>query len=208
MSQIPGSVGGLREYRASGVWTAPPGLSRVLVEAWGAGGAGGPGSPGIQGGGGGGGAAAYQRSVVDVVPGATYELVVGDGGRSDPSGGGDGRDTELREASTGTVLFTVRPGQGGRPGRSDGAAAAGGGGGVAEPGAGVGRDGSGGAAGEACRPSPLAPSTCLAPGRGGAGGTAARGSVDPPARAGAGGAGGDAGRPGMPGGPGYVILMW
>jgi hypothetical protein len=53
-----GTPGGLREYRTSGTWTAPPGVTRVLVEAWGAGGAGGPGSPGSQGGGGGGGAPA------------------------------------------------------------------------------------------------------------------------------------------------------
>ena len=33
-----GVIGGLREYRASGTWTAPPGVTRVLVEAWGAGG--------------------------------------------------------------------------------------------------------------------------------------------------------------------------
>ena len=34
-------VGGLREYRASGTWTAPAGVTRAMVEAWGAGGAGG-----------------------------------------------------------------------------------------------------------------------------------------------------------------------
>ncbi|MCI0547744.1 MAG: hypothetical protein L0027_10725, partial [Candidatus Rokubacteria bacterium] len=84
----------------------------------------------------------------------------------------------------------------------------GGGGGRAETAEGVGRDGSEGAAGEACRPSPLSLATCLAPGRGGAGGTPARGSVEPPPRTGTGGAGGDAGRPGLPGGPGYVILVW
>ncbi len=205
---VSASVGGLREFRMSGTWTAPPGVTRVLVEAWGAGGAGGPGSPGAEGGGGGGGGAAYRRGVVAVVPGTAYELVVGDGGQPNPSGGGDGRDTQLREISTGTVLFSVRPGQGGRPGRTDGSVRNGGGGGRAETAEGVGRDGSEGAAGEACRPSPLSLATCLAPGRGGAGGTPARGSVEPPPRTGTGGAGGDAGRPGLPGGPGYVILVW
>jgi hypothetical protein len=201
-------IGGLREYRASGTWTAPAGVTRVMMEAWGAGGAGGPGSPGAQGGGGGGGAGAYQRVVLAVVPGTTYDLVVGDGGQPDPSGGGDGRDTQLRDATTGTVLLSVRPGHGGRPARSDGGPGVGGSGGRAEVALGVGRDGTEGAPGEACRPAPLSPSTCLSPGRGGASGGAARGSVEPPPRAGAGGAGGDAGRPGLSGGPGYVILLW
>ena len=200
--------GGLREYRASGTWTAPAGVTRVMMEAWGAGGAGGPGSPGAQGGGGGGGAGAYQRAVLTVVPGVTYDLIVGDGGQPDPSGGGDGRDTQLREATTGTVLLSVRAGQGGRPARPDGGPGAGGSGGRAEVALGVGRDGFEGAPGETCRPAPLSPSTCLSPGRGGASGVAARGSVEPPPRAGAGGPGGDGGRPGFPGGPGYVILLW
>jgi hypothetical protein len=203
-----GTPGGLREYRTSGTWTAPPGVTRVLVEAWGAGGAGGPGSPGSQGGGGGGGAGAYQRTVVAVVPGTTYDLVVGDGGQPDPSGGGDGRDTQLRDAITGTVLFSVRPGQGGRPGRPDGTPGGGGSGGRADALLGLGREGGQGAPGEVCRPAPLSPTTCLSPGRGGAHGVPARGSVDLPARVSTGGAGGDAGRPGVPGGPGYVILVW
>jgi hypothetical protein len=202
------TIGGLREYRASATWIAPPGVTRVMVEAWGAGGAGGSGSPGMQGGGGGGGAGAYQRVVVAVVPGATYDLVVGDGGQPDPSGGGDGRDTQLRDAITGTVLLTVRPGQGGGSARPDGAPGAAGSGGRAEPALGVGRNGSAGAAGEPCRPSPLSPSTCLSPGRGGGGGVPARGSLDPPTGGGAGGRGGEAGRPGLPGGSGYIILLW
>jgi hypothetical protein len=183
-------------------------VTQVAVEAWGAGGAGGSGTPGVSAGGGGGGAGAYQRGVVAVTPGTTYEVVVGDGGLPDPSGGGDGRATQLREITTGTVLFAVRPGQGGRQGRPDGTPGAGGAGGRPDPGAGLGRDGREGGAGEACRPSPLSPSTCLGPGRGGAGAGAVRGSVDPPPRAGTGGAGGDGGRPGLPGGPGYVILLW
>ena len=209
MAAPPGArVGGLREFRASGTWTAPPGVTYVLVEAWGAGGAGGQGSPGNQGGGGGGGAGAYQRAMLGVVPGTTYDLVIGDGGQPDPSGGGDGRETQFRDATTGTVLLSVRAGRGGRPGRPDGTAGAGGGGGRAEATLGVGRDGFEGATGEPCRPSPLSPGTCLGPGRGGASGVAVRGSIDPPLRTSVGGTGGDAGRPGLPGGPGYVILLW
>jgi hypothetical protein len=205
----PSAVGGLREYRTSGTWIPPADVTHVLVEAWGAGGAGGSGAPGGPGGGGGGGGAgAYQRVVLPVVPGTTYDLVVGDGGHPDPRGGEDGRDTQVRDATTGTVLLSVRPGQGGRPGRPEGGPGAGGSGGRAEPGLGVGRDGTRGAAGEPCRLAPLSSSSCLSPGRGGAGGIPARGSVEPPAGAGAGGAGGEGGRPGLPGAPGYVILLW
>ena len=63
MAPIPGvRIGGLREYRASGTWTAPAGVTYLLVEAWGAGGAGGQGSSGNQGGGGGGGGGARSIS--------------------------------------------------------------------------------------------------------------------------------------------------
>src|SRR5262245_44105769 len=207
-SALPsGTVGGLREYRTSGAWTAPSGVTRVMVEAWGAGGAGGSGSPGPEGGGGGGGAGAYQRVVVAVVPGTTYDVVVGEGGQPDASGGGDGRETQLRDATAGTVLLSVRSGHGGRPGRPGGEPGAGGSGGRAESTLGIGRDGSEGAPGETCRPSPLSPSTCLTAGRGGASGVAARGSIDPPPRVGIGGVGGAGGRPGLPGGAGYVILL-
>jgi hypothetical protein len=204
-----GTVGGLREYRSSSVWTAPPGVMHVLVEAWGAGGAGGAGAPVNRGGGGGGGggAGSYQRVVVAVVPGTTYDLVVGDGGQPDPTGGGDGRDTQLRDAITGTVLLTVRPGQAGRAAPVDGGAGTAGSGGRGDATLGVGRDGGDGGVGEPCRPSPLSP-TCLTPGRGGSGGGIARGSLEPPPRTGVGGAGGEGGHPGVAGGPGYVILLW
>jgi hypothetical protein len=58
-------------------WTAPPGITQVLVEMWGGGGGGGD-----HGGSGG----AYSRSVVLVTPGKTYTIVVGAGGDSLRSG--------------------------------------------------------------------------------------------------------------------------
>jgi len=133
---------------------------------------------------------------VAVVPGTTYDFVVG-----------DGRDTQLRDATTGTVLLSVRPGQVGRPAPTDSGAGAGGSGGRGDTTRGIGRDGGDGGSGEACRPSPLS-QTCLTPGRGGLGGGIARGSLESPPRTGIGGAGGEAGRPGLPGGPGYAILLW
>ena len=163
----------------------------------GCGGAGGSGSPGSHGGGGGGGRGRTSVLVLAVVPGTTYELVVGDGvspiraaavtgatrrsarptrapccSRCDP-----GRAVVRRARTCARHRRERRSGRthgGGRPRREQGSRRA------------------------SCRPAPLTPSTCLAPGRGGAGGGAARGSVEPPPRAGAGGAGGDAGRPECP----------
>jgi len=78
-------------------WTCPAGVTSITVEAWGAGGGGGttnrgpscgcsgcgpsvhPGLPGGKGG--------YSRSIVSVVPGTTYAIVVGEGGCSNQAGG-------------------------------------------------------------------------------------------------------------------------
>jgi hypothetical protein len=54
-------------------WTAPSGVTSVLVECWGAGAAGAAGS-------GGGGAGAYSSATETVVPGTAYNLSVGAGG--------------------------------------------------------------------------------------------------------------------------------
>src|SRR4051812_44259130 len=53
-------------------WTAPTGVTSVIIECWGGGGAGGGTSStnGVAGGGGGGGA--YTKSTLAVVPGTTY----------------------------------------------------------------------------------------------------------------------------------------
>lgn len=199
-------LGGLLEFRASGMWTAPAGVTSVLIEAWGAGGGGGGGSnAGAAGGGGGSGA--YGRRVLAVVPGSTYRVVLGQGGEAGAPGtaGGPGSDTEL-QAVAGPVLLVARGGRGGAgaAGESPGAPGAGGRG---ETGPGITRDGIEGSPGTPCRLAPNPP-TCLLQGRGGTGAATLRGSVDPPAAAGAGGAGGDGGRPGGRGQPGYAILQW
>ena len=56
-------------------WTAPPGVTSVLAECWGAGAAGAAGS-------GGGGAGAYVSATLTVVPGTSYNLSVGAGGQA------------------------------------------------------------------------------------------------------------------------------
>lgn len=73
--------------RASGVqettagtytWTAPSGVTSVTVELWGAGGGGGAGATLNSGrGGSGAGGGEYRKSVITVVPGNTYTIVVG-----------------------------------------------------------------------------------------------------------------------------------
>jgi hypothetical protein len=206
----PAGLGGLEEFRSGASWTAPPGVTRLLVEAWGGGGGGGAGSAAGSGGGGGGGAGAYQRAVVEVMPGATYRVETGAGGAAGAPGtsGGSGGDTRVVTASTGAVLFVSRGGLGGGVASDAGGPGRGGAGGRAEPRGGIARPGPDGAPGSTCRPAPLNPSTCLTPAGGGAGGPSARGTVDPPGAAGAGGAGGDGGRGGQAGSAGYAILQW
>lgn len=203
-------VNGLQEFRASGSWTAPAGLTRMLVEGWGAGGGGGSGAAGGAGGGGG-GAGAYRRGVIEVSPGVTYEVILGaagSAGRNQGASGGAGGESRFQPAGGDVALFSTRGGQGGKPGSDTGGPGVGGSGGPADGGRGIARAGADGAAGAPCRPAPLNPSTCIAPGSGGSGGAGARGTVDPPGSAGRGGSGGDGGRPGQAGAPGYVILQW
>ena len=73
-------------YKGVGVftWKAPPGITSITVEAWGAGGSGAHGGNGADGGGGGGGA--YASSVVTVIPGKTYTVTIGAGGLTNCAG--------------------------------------------------------------------------------------------------------------------------
>jgi len=120
-----------------------------------------------------------------------------------------GGDTELRDGIRATVVFVARGGQGGNGAADDRhGVAAGGAGGPADPARGIARVGVKGEGGAPCKPAALDPSQCLGPGRGGPGGTAIRGTVDPPGGAGNGGAGALGGQAGQRGGPGYLILAW
>jgi hypothetical protein len=89
---LPGGLGGSRaagaaEVPAHGVqgyqagqydWVAPDGVTSVQVELWGGGGGGGCAAGADGKGGGGGGAGGYLRTLVTVVPGDPYSLVVSD----------------------------------------------------------------------------------------------------------------------------------
>ncbi len=68
-------------FTMNGSFLVPPGVTQLIVEAWGAGGAGGAGVGGsFWDGGGGGGGGAYSRSVLTVIPGNSYNYTVGSGG--------------------------------------------------------------------------------------------------------------------------------
>ncbi|OPG98995.1 hypothetical protein B2I21_07520 [Chryseobacterium mucoviscidosis] len=76
---IPGS----QSYNQPGSFTfvVPDGISRLIVDMWGAGGGGGGGAIGAgQGSGGGGGAGAYLSLSLPVIPGQSIPIVVGSGG--------------------------------------------------------------------------------------------------------------------------------
>ncbi len=77
-----GSEDANAEFSTSGTWTVPLGVTEIIVEVWGAGGAGGGvnGSNGNTRLGGGGGGGAYAKSKLEVIPGNTLTIVVGQGG--------------------------------------------------------------------------------------------------------------------------------
>lgn len=80
-------------FDGSATWTAPAGVTSVLVEAWGGGGGGGAATGNASNGGGGAGGQ-YARKSVTVVPGNNYAIVVGAGGTSSTStSGGPGGDS-------------------------------------------------------------------------------------------------------------------
>jgi hypothetical protein len=66
-------------------WTAPAGITQIIVEAWGGGGKGGTRTSNGNAGGGGGGA--YAKKVINVVSGNTYNLAVGTGSTTLAAGG-------------------------------------------------------------------------------------------------------------------------
>lgn len=92
-------------------WTAPPGITSVLVELWGSGGGGAYDTSPNGGGGGAGGA--YAASTITVVPGNTYTFHIGTKGAAGTSGspnGGTGGDTTWQ-----TTVVVAKGGSGGTP---------------------------------------------------------------------------------------------
>jgi hypothetical protein len=104
---------GVKEFFVSGTWTAPTGVSHVLVTMWGAGGGGRqnatPAPCNIWGGGGGGGA--YTSTVVAVTAGTTYTIAVGKGGTAGVNASENGSNGGSSRFSLGTTVL-VRAGGG------------------------------------------------------------------------------------------------
>jgi len=97
-------------FNSSGNWTAPTGVTKVRVRAWGGGGGGG-GSSDSSGQGGGGGGGGYAEDIVTVEPGTYYIVTVGTGGGGYfKSSGGNG----------GNSSFLTLVAQGGNGGGDDG----------------------------------------------------------------------------------------
>jgi hypothetical protein len=103
-------------FTASGTWTAPTGVTEVLVEVWGAGG--GSIQPPNRSSSGGGGGGAYSRSTVSVTPQSNYSYTVGTA-----SYAADGGDTYW--VNTSTVMAKGGRASTGTAGGAGGAAASG-----------------------------------------------------------------------------------
>jgi hypothetical protein len=86
-----GAFSNMQVYNAAGTFTftAPAGVTKIMVECWGAGGGGAGTNSGNSGGGGGGG---YGKQILTVVPGNNYSVIVGAGGSGGAAGvtGGNG----------------------------------------------------------------------------------------------------------------------
>ena len=121
-----GGVTSIREavFTASGSWTCPTGVTKVLLDGSGGGGGGACGASSAANGNGGGGAASVTGQLITVVPGTVYTITVGNGGAggtsSTPTGGDGGT------SSFGTLVSL--PGGGG--GSRTAVGAAGGSGGI------------------------------------------------------------------------------
>lgn len=217
-------------FSASTYWTAPPGVTTVLVEAWGAGGGGGGSQSGSVTGanGGGGGGGAYSNKQITVVPGTTYLVSVGTSGAggtggASPGAGITGGDTFFKD--TGTVLAKGGGGGGaGTPGAAGAAGASGGGVGTVVTSGGVGgaggaasfQGGGGGGSGGSSTSGGAGVNTGIAGAagtpNGAIGGTGSNGGIGNPGVApgsGGGGAGSSAGGSiGGPGAPGQITLSY
>ena len=119
-------------------WTAPAGVTKALVTAWGGGGQGGACNVSECGGAGGGGGGEFAQSIVDVAPGNTYTLVVGAGGAGGGDNGANGGVSWFSNLPAGTAPTNATQGalanggQGGQRGTAAGNVGAGGTGGIGQ----------------------------------------------------------------------------
>src|SRR5207247_4538166 len=110
-----GGLTGRREFRDSGTFTVPPGITRLSVELYGAGGGGGGMAMPCHSGAGG-GSGAYSSTILEVTGGQALTVTVDLGGApgsaSLASPGGNGGDTQVLDAS-GSPLAVAHGGSGG-----------------------------------------------------------------------------------------------
>jgi Collagen triple helix repeat (20 copies) len=110
----PGGFSGMQLFSTAGTtsFVVPANVTHMLVELVGAGGAGGGSlSTSVSGGGGGGGA--YTKTLITVTPGATYSIVVGNGGTGANGANGSNGGTSSIVDSSNNVLAYANGGSGG-----------------------------------------------------------------------------------------------
>jgi hypothetical protein len=114
---LPGTgiLNGTKDFTSNGTWITPTGVTRVIVELWGGGGGGGGCQSFCFVDGTGGGAGAYSRSILPVIPGATYSITVGLGGTNNGSFGQSGGATSFLDSSS-TILLSSGGGIAGNEG--------------------------------------------------------------------------------------------
>ncbi len=129
-----GGVNGVREFKSNGNLLVPAGVTKLRVDAYGAGGGGGGGDNSTPTYGGDGGAGAYEAGVIAVTPGTNLTITIGTGGAAGANGsttgtaGSGGSDSRISASST--VLLSAGGGAGGG-GASSGVHGTGGAGGSA-----------------------------------------------------------------------------
>ncbi len=199
-----GGLTGRREFRDSGTFTVPPGITRLSVELYGAGGGGGGMAMPCHSGAGG-GSGAYSSTILEVTGGQALTVTVDLGGApgsaSLASPGGNGGDTQVLDAS-GSPLAVAHGGSGG-PFTPCGPLPTGGLGGAVDPNTPnpmINHPGAPGGAGSTNQ---------NFPGPGGMGYVLASFPVQANGQFGAGGDGGAVGNvSGSPGQGGYIVLSW
>ena len=197
-----GGLTGRREFRDSGTFTVPPGITRLSVELYGAGGGGGGMAMPCHSGAGG-GSGAYSSTILPVQGSQLLTITVGLGGAPGSAGaspGVNGGDTQVLDAGN-NVLVTGHGGSGGLF-TPCGPLPTGGSGGTVNPNAMISHAGAPGGAGSTNQ---------SAPGPGGMGYVLASFPVQANGQFGAGGDGGSTSTGnfnGSSGQGGYILLSW
>jgi hypothetical protein len=128
-----GGFSNVATFSSSGTWTVPTGITKALIELWGAGGGGGGASVSNAIGGGGGGGAFLSKLTTSLTPGSDVTVTIGTGGTAGTTSGTNGAAGGNTTASGGGLASTLTAGggSGGTGSTSSATLAAGGAGGTA-----------------------------------------------------------------------------